>query len=54
VIDKVWGIHQNICTYLYTKVQYHVSILLSGRTSNRLRVNDEEGKEGQWMNGSRT
>jgi len=47
VIDKVWGIHQNICTYLYTKVQYHVSILLSGQASDRLWVNGEEGKEVQ-------
>jgi len=47
VIDKVWGIHQNICTYLYTKVHDHVSILLSGQASDRSWVNNEEGKEGQ-------
>ena len=45
VIDKVWGIHQNICTYLYTKVQDHISILLSGQASNQSWVNGEEGKD---------
>jgi len=29
VIDKVCGVHQNISTYLYTKVRDHVIILLS-------------------------
>jgi len=47
VIDKVWGIHQNICTYLYTKVQYHVSILLSRQANDHSWVNGEERKEGQ-------
>jgi len=47
VIDKVWGIHQNICMYLYTKVQDHVSICLSGQASNWLWVNGKEREEGQ-------
>ena len=46
MIDKVWGIQQNICMYLYTKVCNHVIILLSGQASNLLRANGEEGMEG--------